>query len=197
MYLLYSVNVQYIQRCDRNKVLFYSIQLSQFWVHIVVMLFCSILEINDVLYSDLWSGRGGSTLVGRGRTLPLRLHTRWRRSPVGRTDRGESGAVVRSHRRNSRLQDITVGLHTSSFGFSTADFPSPFCCILFRHFNHCHVLSHRIHKLPLNSETAMYDQSAASFCARSGQNRSGRSLTSCCLLFYSFINSGRTAKHAA
>ena len=49
----------------------------------------------------------------------------------------------------------------------------------------------------LTPETAMYDQSAVSFCARSGQNRSGRSLTSCCLLFYSFINSGRTAKHAA
>ena len=109
-----------------------------------------MLEINDVvLYSDLWSGGGGSTLVGRGRALPLRLHTRWRRSPVGRTDRGESGAVVRPHGRNSRLQDLTVGLHTSSFGFSTADFLSPFCCILFRHFNHCHVLSHRIHKLPL------------------------------------------------
>ena len=34
---------------------------------------------------------------------------------------------------------------------ATADFPSQFgpnFCILLRHFNHCHVLSHRIHKRP-------------------------------------------------
>ena len=48
----------------------------------------------------------------------------------------------------------------------------------------------KVAEMYLTPETAMYDRSAASFCARSGQNRSGRSLTSCCLLFYSFINSG-------
>ena len=38
-----------------------------------------------------------------------------------------------------------------SSGLATADFPSsfgPIFCILLRHFNHCHAVSHRIHKLP-------------------------------------------------
>ena len=65
-------------------------------------------------YCDVWPGGGGSTLVGCGRTIPLRVHTRWRRAPMGRPDRGASGAVVRSHGRHSRLQDLTVRLCTLS-----------------------------------------------------------------------------------
>ena len=54
-----------------------------------------------------------------------------------------------------------------------------------------------VHIICFNPRNGHVRSIGPEFCARNGQVRSGRSLTLRCLQFYSFKNSGRTAKHAA
>ena len=50
-----------------------------------------------------------------------------------------------------QVSTISIFFRLLLLGVATKEFPSPFCsiiCIVLYHFNHCHVLSHRIRKPP-------------------------------------------------
>ena len=65
--------------------------------------------------------------------------------------RGDAGCVVLGKSTNGDMKQTFVFFRFLQSRVAPADFPSPFgpiFCILLRHFNHCHVLFHRIHKPP-------------------------------------------------